>query len=989
MRPGDAPLHVQYTQYTADHTAEYGPRTAVLMLVGSFYEIYGYRLADGTIIGSALTAVAVLCDLKIAKKQGRVSLGDLPAGLLDAVHPQLEQGAACPAELVMAGFRDYSLDKYLAVLTAAGWTAPVYDQGTAGAPRYLAHVCSPGTAFLDGPTGSSSSIACVWLSHSRACVSGYATINIHTGECSVGEAVSRCAHDERRSPIHTSLEHFLEANHPREVLLVEDGVDPVSSERVREYLGRAAVLRVLDQGVVTTHSRQVFLDAALVKLFPEGASPDSCVLSALRGLEVAVQAFVLLLDTVARQSPQLVAMLQPPRAHSSGHELRMANSSLSQLNITSKPGARGVKSSLLSLVEAAATTAAGRRELRRDLLVPSARPDVIATSLAATAAFVDDGVVREAVLPHLRSVCDVEVEHRRLVVQKATPSCIAAVWDTLDAAVALAAIVGGDNLSAHVPQTGVALAAARRLQDILALSLDRDALSLDAYSAALFCRGREPAIDKLHDAKVRTEATVESIRSWLVAMLPARADPATAVVLHAPATSATSLQTTSRRGAVLLDRLKRHKSPVQLSVCGEAWELDCAQVATASATGSKVRVVSPQIDRLHGHLSRTGEAIEVATRAAFVELVRELGERGEDFRRVAAFLSRVDALRAKAHLAITRGYVLPELVPHRADGGARINAEGLRHPLIELINTRETYVPNDLTLGAEGGERGTLIYGTNAVGKSSLVKAVGMAVVLAQAGFFVPCTAFRFSPFTALYTRILGNDDLFKGLSTFAVEMLELDVVLRDADERSLVLGDELCSGTETSSAVAIFAAGLEHITAAGSCFLFATHLHETARMRCTAPGRPVSCKHMAVEYDAASDTLTYVRTLRDGPGARVYGLEVCRALKMPSAFLERAAVIRAEQGGEAGSLADAPTSRYNAAKLRNECEQCGAKAVETHHLVPQKEAGHAGRRARGIHIDHPANLLSLCEACHLHAHLEDPDGQRRKTRVGSGYALV
>ena len=69
MRHGDAPLHVQYTQYTVDHTAEYGPRTAVLMLVGSFYEIYGYRLADGNIVGSALTAVATLCDLKIAKKQ--------------------------------------------------------------------------------------------------------------------------------------------------------------------------------------------------------------------------------------------------------------------------------------------------------------------------------------------------------------------------------------------------------------------------------------------------------------------------------------------------------------------------------------------------------------------------------------------------------------------------------------------------------------------------------------------------------------------------------------------------------------------------------------------------------------------------------------------------------------------------------------------------------------------------------------------------------
>ena len=101
-----------------------------------------------------------------------------------------------------------------------------------------------------------------------------------------------------------------------------------------------------------------------------------------------------------------------------------------------------------------------------------------------------------------------------------------------------------------------------------------------------------------------------------------------------------------------------------------------------------------------------------------------------------------------------------------------------------------------------------LLHGTNAVGKSSLIRSIGISVILAQAGCFVPCTTFRYKAYHTVCTRILGNDDIFKGLSTFAVEMSELRTILRSADQYTLVLGDEVCSGTETSSAVSICAAG-------------------------------------------------------------------------------------------------------------------------------------------------------------------------------------
>ena len=102
-----------------------------------------------------------------------------------------------------------------------------------------------------------------------------------------------------------------------------------------------------------------------------------------------------------------------------------------------------------------------------------------------------------------------------------------------------------------------------------------------------------------------------------------------------------------------------------------------------------------------------------------------------------------------------------------------------------------------------------LIYGTNGVGKSSINRSVGISVIMAQAGMFVACSTFTYKPYSALYTRILGNDNIFKGLSTFAVEMSELSAILKNGNQNTLILGDEVCSGTETSSAVSIFASAI------------------------------------------------------------------------------------------------------------------------------------------------------------------------------------
>ena len=283
-----------------------------------------------------------------------------------------------------------------------------------------------------------------------------------------------------------------------------------------------------------------------------------------------------------------------------------------------------------------------------------------------------------------------------------------------------------------------------------------------------------------------------------------------------------------------------------------------------------------------------------------------------------------------------------------------------------------------------------LLYGTNAVGKTSLIRALGVSLIMAQSGLYVPSSSFVFRPYNYIFTRILGNDNIFKGLSTFAVEMSELRTILRLADNNSLILGDELCSGTENTSAISIFVAGIQKLHEIKCSFIFATHLHEIIQYDEIRDLNNVVLKHMTVIYDKETDALIYDRKLKDGPGNSMYGLEVCKSLGLPEDFLAVAYNIRAKYHPETGSVLSLKTSHYNAKKIINMCEMCKKEpGVDVHHLQYQKDANEMGIIAESNYVFHKnnlANLMTLCEDCHNNIHKANT--KHKKVKTTNGYEL-
>ena len=214
--------------------------------------------------------------------------------------------------------------------------------------------------------------------------------------------------------------------------------------------------------------------------------------------------------------------------------------------------------------------------------------------------------------------------------------------------------------------------------------------------------------------------------------------------------------------------------------------------------------------------------------------------------------------------------------------------------------------------------------------------------------------------------------------------MLELKTILLMANKDSLILGDELCSGTEQDSANSIFVTGINYLYENNCNFIFATHFHEIASYEEIKEKSALKLKHMAVFYDREKDCLVYDRKLRDGPGESMYGLEVCKSLHLPEKFLLDAHKLRDKYKEINYNVLDWKKSHFNSKHLKGICEICKkSMGTDVHHLQYQQFAEENGF-IDGFHKNHKANLISVCQKCHDKIHKLNIQQKKVSTSNGS-----
>jgi len=272
----------------------------------------------------------------------------------------------------------------------------------------------------------------------------------------------------------------------------------------------------------------------------------------------------------------------------------------------------------------------------------------------------------------------------------------------------------------------------------------------------------------------------------------------------------------------------------------------------------------------------------VHEKAIIEDLCEVVHQRLDRLQRMARLIAQLDILASFADTAATRDYVRPTV-----NDGMAVTFEQSRHPVVERMLPPGKYIPNTVRL--DESERVMLLTGPNMAGKSTVLRQVGLCVILAQIGSFVPADAATVGVVDRVFTRVGASDDLGRGLSTFLVEMSEVSAILHGATSRSLVLLDEIGRGTSTYDGVAIAWAVTEHLHGhVGAKTIFATHYHELTQLT-------EELQH-ACNYNVAvrevGDDIVFLHRLVPGGSDRSYGIHVGRLAGLPESVVRRATEI-------------------------------------------------------------------------------------------------
>lgn len=990
----------EYLDLTKKWKQEYGEKTLVLMQVGSFFESYGLLDNNNNIYGSNITDFANINDMAISKK-------NLCVG---------------KEKVVMAGFGLPQIEKYVKKMQNYGYTIVVYTQDTQSknTTRSLNTIFSPGTYFSNDNKELSNNIMCIWLHYSnnniirsQEITVGLTNIDIYTGKISIFEYSKEYIHNPTT---YDDLERYISVYNPVECIIIsnlETGIVDDIINFISLNSNKIHRLNENDKNEMSKNiknaEKQIYQEQTVKHFYQKN---EETILNSLQNYCIAIQSFVFLLDFVYKHNPNLVNNISEPFFENYTDKLVLANHSLKQLNIIPDNRYTGKYSCVSNLLNNCITPM-GKRQFQYNLLNPITNIKSLNESYDITDYMLKDTKLWNDFRTVLNDIRDIEKLRRKIIMQKVTPKDFTNLHKNLEIIQSLYKKCSKDktitkylnislgdikninilclNLIKIIEET-LDLKISKNIDDI-----SQDKLgNYDTTNIFFINRGLYQDLDSSYKKTLDSKEQLECIRKYFSDVLinyekscKLNSDY---VKIHETAKTDAILLTTKRRSTLIKKHLESLGDEIEIkykseySKEDEVYLLSLKNIDFSNYGGSATNIIitSPQIRQITNFINSSKTELISKLEIYYYKFINKFIENNID--NIVKFVTLLDILQCKCFIANEYNYCKPIIKKYNR---SFVDFKGIRHCLIEHLNTREIYITNDLSLGLEKNNcDGILLYGTNAVGKTSIIKAIGISIIMAQAGLFVPASEFSYFPYNTIFTRILGNDNIFKGLSTFAVEMSELRTILKLADKNSIILGDELCSGTESESALSIFVSGLEILHKINCTFLFATHFQQILEFDEIKNLDRMKIYHMSVVFNKEMNKLIYNRKLQEGAGLTLYGLEVAKSLDLPDVLINRAYELRNKYTDYINYILDSKVSSYNSKKIKEKlCEICTKNpSCDIHHLQYQSKAKKNGIINKEFHKNNIANLISICKVCHDNIHKNNIEYKRVKT--SNGYEL-
>ena len=937
----------RYIDYHEKYVKKYGENTVVLMQTGSHFNIFSI-INDEINLGPDIYHICqnVLNNALQVTKQNKKN-------------PEISYG-----NCLLAGFPLSVIQKYENILLNNNYTVVIVEQITPppNPERGVTRIVSPGTSMNSYNKEDNHYLMSIYIEKNEnmtkvVYITGISVIDLSTGKNYLHYIISKI--DDNQLWV-DEIGRYIHFYNPSELLFQLKGFSLTEEEIIQKwdiYHNSIQINHYNNNNYFKTPYQNEFLQ----KIFHLSVMMTPIEYFDLEMKPELVVSYIFLLQYIKDHTAETLQNIEYPEIINDKQCLCLTSNSIRQLNIINNYSYfKGKNESLLSVCNTCVTPM-GRRLFKERLLYPSINPTVINQRYDLIDLFRRDNFY-DKVQSYLRKVSDLEKSLRKMGLHLLEPNDFFS-----------------DTLSfEYVNQVLILLEEERNIlqnYDIQWIHSFKDFynecketfifhnLSQNSnLERSMFNKGINPKIDSHENLTNEYYHTMVLIGKRFSQLLD---NSENSVKLDYDERNDWFLYCTNKRASTLKERFsnlngcsihvrdKEGKSIVSITQ---------GDLIFKRKDNSSTIIQFEYFKVLSKKLMQVQDSMKRLNKEVWGDRINYFYSKyNSSLKKFYFLLSEVDCYCSGAKISILNGYSRPQI---KDEEKSFIQCKELRHPIVEKIHTETPYITNDVDLGKKDQKDGILLFGTNACGKSTFMKAIGLNIIMAQSGLFVAAKEFIYKPYTQVFTRILNNDNIFRSQSSFAVEIQELKSILNRADNKSLVLGDELCSGTESISGLSIIESGLNLLCNRGSSFIFTSHLHQLTELDEIKSLNNLEIFHLKIEYDKEKDILIYDRKLEKGSGPSIYGLKVCEAMGLSNEFISFAKTIQNKL--ENNPIYNTKLSQYNNSVYMDECKVCRIKGdLETHHIKDQQYAD-KDNMINHHHKNIQFNLVPLCKGCHL-----------------------
>lgn len=919
----------EYIEYMEKYTDLYGNKCIVFLQVGSFYEMY--TVSEYNNNENDIYKIADICGIQTTKKNKSIK----------------EISRNNP---VMAGFPMHSVSKFSQILLNNNYTIVIIHQGedNKNVIRKVSEILSPGSNINIIDKKSNYMMVIIYEVINNYIIAGISGIDLSTGKTFVYEIGSskddpELANDE--------VFRMISSYNPIELIMLGDKIDEKTRKKILKNLNINNILvhyKWDDCKYISFYKNILNQCHMLEKAFFVKSGLVSIIeMLNMERLTIAREGFCCLLQFAYEHNADIIKELQMPEILENDNNMSIEFNSAVQLNIL---GIYQNDKPLIDILNRC-VTAFGSRYFKEKLLMPMINIDKINESYDdIDKLLVNNNFVN--IRKHLSKISDLERFKRKLLLNKISPIDWINFHESIEACLEIQNDIGNFETLNNIQSI---------IHNIIGSYID----ILDMENSAKY-----NLADKNNMGNIFKEGIYEDIDKIVrdsnidIGYINKYCEDINKIGINDTTSCKVEYIDKEREYFIIMTK-KRY----ELALKTNKMYMSDFKIKQISSSSSNYKITNKSIEKYSKNISNNNDIIsELVSKYYNAFILKFVETNSENIDILIKYISRIDISSNNAKNAFDYCYkrpVIDNTIKDRDFSFADI--KNMRHPIIERIQDELEYVGNDIFINKDG----ILLYGINASGKSSFMKAVGLNIIMAQSGMFVAADKMLYYPYKRIFTRISGMDNIYKGMSSFTVEMTELRNILQRCNKFSLVIGDEICCGTESISGIAIVSAGIDTLINNGVSFIFATHLHELTNMSCIKEhikNNKLFVKHIKIII-GKNNEIIYDRKIQNGQGSNIYGLEVCKSLDMPIDFLKKAEMYRKEVTELENDLIKNKKSRYNKKKLVNICEVCKqSTASETHHIKYQETADIDGFIGSS-HKNARHNLVAICKDCHHKEH--------------------